>query len=104
MAIKLGAIFAVFLSVTAVSGCSVNLTKSVDDYTGTDFSRIRVKNYLPPLTFEVYEKSGQCYKLVDAKSLTAGVNIIGIKSTYNKKTAGHAAAIFRDAGEGCHRV
>ncbi|CAI2459255.1 hypothetical protein BSQ98_23205 [Serratia liquefaciens] len=88
MAIKSGAILAVFLSVTAVSGCSVNLKKSVDDYTGTDFSRIRAKNYLPPLTFEVYEKSGQCYKLVDAKNLTAGVNIIGIKSTYNKKLPG----------------
>lgn len=81
-------LIAVFLSVTAVSGCSVNLTKSVDDYAGADFARIRVKNYLPPLTLEVYEKAGQCYKLVDAKSLTAGVNVIGIKSTYNKKLPG----------------
>lgn len=81
-------VFTVFLSVSVVSGCSVSLTKSVDDYAGADFARIRVKNYLPPLTLEVYEKSGQCYKLVDAKSLTAGVNVMGIKSTYNKKLPG----------------
>ncbi|KFB90105.1 hypothetical protein CR62_09035 [Serratia grimesii] len=81
-------VLTVFLSVSVVSGCSVSLTKSVDDYAGADFARIRVKNYLPPLTLEVYEKSGQCYKLVDAKSLTAGVNVMGIKSTYNKKLPG----------------
>lgn len=88
MVMKLGVMFTVFLSVSVVSGCSVSLTKSVDDYAGADFARIRVKNYLPPLTLEVYEKSGQCYKLVDAKSLTAGVNVMGIKSTYNKKLPG----------------
>ncbi|MNG81150.1 hypothetical protein [Serratia inhibens] len=81
-------ILAVTLSVGAVSGCSVSLTKSMEDYAGTDSARIRVKNYLPPLTLEVYEKSGECYKLADARTLTAGVNVIGIKSTYNKKLPG----------------
>ncbi|CNK52852.1 Uncharacterised protein [Yersinia mollaretii] len=78
----------VLISVCAISGCSVSLTKSMEDYTGSDSARIRVKNYLPPLTLEVYEKSGQCFKLVSMNTLTAGVNVAGIKSTYNKKITG----------------
>ncbi|MCI4239593.1 hypothetical protein MRP00_21805, partial [Dickeya dianthicola] len=36
----------------------------------------------------VHEKSNGCYKVTDARTLTAGVNFIGIKSTYNKKIPG----------------
>ncbi|WP_235895646.1 hypothetical protein [Yersinia alsatica] len=78
----------VFILSCAISGCAVNMTKSLEDYTGSDSARIRVKNYLPPLTLEIYEKSGQCFKLVSTKSLTAGINLVGIKSTYNKKITG----------------
>ncbi|WP_261154432.1 hypothetical protein [Serratia ficaria] len=71
-----------------ISGCSVSLNKSPEDYTGSDFARIRVKNYLPPLTMEIYKKDGECYKLSDTRSLGPGVNFIGIKSTNNKKISG----------------
>ncbi|ACZ78801.1 MULTISPECIES: hypothetical protein [Dickeya] len=71
-------------------GCSISTTKSMSDYEGSDSSRIRVKNYLPPLTLEVHEKSNGCYKVIDARTLTAGVNFIGIKSTYNKRIPGMA--------------
>ncbi|CAQ84850.1 MULTISPECIES: hypothetical protein [Photorhabdus] len=76
------------ISISLLSGCAISLTKPMEDYSGTDSARIRVRNYLPPLTLETYEKSGECFKLVDLRTLTAGVNFIGIKSTYNKKIPG----------------
>lgn len=71
-----------------LSGCSFSGVKSQEDYAGEDYSRIRVKNYLPPLTMGVYKKEGDCYKLVEKRNLGAGVNFIGIKSIYNKKIPG----------------
>lgn len=76
------------ISFFLLSGCSVSLTKSPEDYTGSDFSRIRAKNYIPPLTMNIYKKDGDCYKLSETLSLGPGFNIAGIKSTYNKKIPG----------------
>lgn len=71
-----------------LSGCAVRLASPPEDYQGSDFSRIRAKNYAYPLTMNIYEKDGNCYKQTDTKSLGPGFNIIGIKSTYNKKIPG----------------
>lgn len=76
------------ISFLLLSGCSVSLVKSPSDYNGSDFSRIRAKNYIPPFTMNIYKKDGSCYKLSETSSLGAGFNIIGIKSTYNKKIPG----------------
>lgn len=78
----------IFIAISSLTACSVNIDKPPEDYTGSDASNIRAKNYLPPLTLVVYQKSGNCYKEVDSRSLGPGFNIVGIKSTFNKKIPG----------------
>lgn len=73
------------LVASSLSACSVSLSKAPEDYTGPDAAKIRAKNYLSTLALEVYEKSGDCYKKVDSRSLGPGFNIAGIKSTFNKR-------------------
>lgn len=75
----------VCVMISSLSACSVSLSKAPEDYTGPDASRIRAKNYIPPLSMEIYEKEGSCYKKVSDKSLGPGFNIVGIKSTFNKR-------------------
>ncbi|WP_337239156.1 hypothetical protein [Proteus faecis] len=81
-------IITIATSICLLSGCAVRLASSPEDYQGSDFSRIRAKNYAYPLTMNIYEKDGDCYKHTDTKSLGPGFNIFGIKSTYNKKIPG----------------
>lgn len=73
------------LSILLLVGCAISL-KMPNDYNGSDFSRIRVQNSIDVLSMSVYEKEGDCYKYIDTWSLGPGFNIIGIKSTANKKT------------------
>lgn len=71
-----------------LTGCSASLIGTVSDYTGSDSARIRAKNYLPPLTLSTYKQVGGCYQEIESKTLTAGVNVLGIKSTSNKSIPG----------------
>ncbi|GKX61440.1 hypothetical protein [Pragia fontium] len=70
-----------------LSGCIVNVNP-LEDYTGHDMAMIRVKNYYLPLSIIRYQKIGSCIQRLERNSLTAGINILGIKSTYNKKIVG----------------
>lgn len=80
---KISSLF-ISLSIFVLSGCAVSL-KMPDDYNGSDFSRIRVQNSIDVLSMSTYEKEGDCYKYIDKVSLGPGFNIMGVKSTANKK-------------------
>ena len=72
-----------------LAGCTIS-TATMDDYSAADAAKLRVENYATPLVAEIYQQSGSCLRQVDQKSLTSAVNILGIKSTRNKKIAGIA--------------
>ncbi|MDK1193894.1 hypothetical protein QMW88_00105 [Cronobacter dublinensis] len=73
-----------FICVMPLTGCII-ASNTLDDYSGKDSAMIRLENYMAPLSLQVYRQVGTCVQQVDNKSLTAAVNILGIKSTYNKK-------------------
>ncbi|WP_140920963.1 hypothetical protein [Limnobaculum xujianqingii] len=87
------------LSSFLLSGCLIT-TNSLEDDASDDVAMIRVENYATPLSIERYKQVGSCLQEFDHNSLTAGINFIGIKSTYNKKIDGMppspATSILKD--------
>ncbi len=76
--------------VAMLSGCVISTSSSLDDYAGADAAKLRVSNNADALTLHIYTRVGSCLQEVDSKSLTAGINVLGIKSTRNKTVAGIA--------------
>lgn len=73
-----------------LSGCTFHLNKQQEDYAGSDAALLRVENSDLPLILRSYHPVGKCYQQTTQRGLTAGFNLLGIKSTYNKKIAGIA--------------
>lgn len=73
-----------------LSGCTFHLNKEQEDYSGSNAAMLRVENGDMPLILRSYRTVGNCYQQTVQRGLTAGFNLMGIKSTYNKKIAGIA--------------
>jgi len=58
------------LAVFLLSGCQLDTRHAFVDYTGNDAAKIRVLDK-GTIGLKVYEKSGDCYKEVDARKLTS---------------------------------
>ncbi|MCU6677670.1 hypothetical protein [Leclercia tamurae] len=82
----------VLLAATLISGCSVDFTDTLPDYTGSDVSYIRVENTPHPTPFRIEKQipAGQCWKSEHAYGITSKVAIIGVKIRTSKYVAGIA--------------
>ena len=70
---------------TLLSGCTAGFRPSLEDYKGSDAARIRVASE-GNTALQFYEKQvSGCYKKVLERRITAGLAIIGIPVTGNKK-------------------
>ncbi|MFY9996022.1 MAG: hypothetical protein WAK61_13655 [Leclercia sp.] len=82
----------VFLAATLISGCSVDFTDTLPDYTGTDVAYIRVENTPHPTPFRIEKQipEEKCWKSEHAYGITSKVAIIGVKIRTSKYVAGIA--------------
>ncbi len=73
------------IMVTLLSGCTAGFRPSLEDYKGSDAARIRAASD-GNTALQFYEKQASgCYKKVLERRITAGLAIIGIPVTGNKK-------------------
>lgn len=71
--------------VTLLSGCSAGFRPSLEDYKGSDAARIRAASE-GNTALQFYEKQPSgCYKKVLERRVTAGLAILGIPVSGNKK-------------------
>jgi hypothetical protein len=75
------------IMVTLLSGCTAGFRPSLEDYKGSDAARIRAASD-GNTALQFYEKQPSgCYKKVLERRITAGLAILGIPVTGNKKSA-----------------
>jgi len=73
------------LMVALLSGCTAGFRPSLEDYKGSDAARIRAASD-GNTALQFYEKQPSgCYKKVLERRITAGLAILGIPVTGNKK-------------------
>jgi hypothetical protein len=73
------------IMVTVLSGCTAGFRPSLEDYKGSDAARIRAASD-GNTALQFYEKQPSgCYKKVLERRITAGLAILGIPVTGNKK-------------------
>jgi len=73
------------IMVTLLSGCTAGFRPSLEDYKGSDAARIRAASD-GNTALQFYEKQASgCYKKVLERRVTAGLAIVGIPVTGNKK-------------------
>ena len=80
------------LATTLISGCSVDFSDTLPDYTGHDVAYIRVENTLQPTPFRIEKQipAGNCWKSEHVYGITSKVAIIGVKIRTDKNVAGIA--------------
>lgn len=66
--------YLIFLSVVLLSGCQLDMKRSVEDYTGSDAAKIRVLDK-GKLSLTFYERDGDCYKEVESRKLTSAFHL-----------------------------
>ncbi|WP_227135706.1 hypothetical protein [Kosakonia radicincitans] len=73
------------IMVMLLSGCTAGFRPSLEDYKGSDAARIRAASD-GNTALQFYEKQASgCYKKVLERRITAGLAIVGIPVTGNKK-------------------
>lgn len=61
-------------SVILLSGCQLDMKRSVEDYTGSDAAKIRVLDK-GKLSLVFYELDGDCYKEYESRKLTSAFHL-----------------------------
>ncbi|MBK4716805.1 MULTISPECIES: hypothetical protein [Tenebrionibacter/Tenebrionicola group] len=84
---------AILVSLIFLSGCSVDMSRSMPDYQGSDKAFIRVDNTFQPTPFRLEKMlpSEGCVKSDGVYGLTAKIAIMGIKSSYTRRVNGIAS-------------
>nr|WP_154324993.1 hypothetical protein [Pantoea sp. 201603H] len=63
-------IYVVSFLAVLLSGCQLDMKRSVEDYNGSDAAKIRVLDE-GKLSLDFYEKDGDCYKSTETRKLTS---------------------------------
>ncbi len=67
-------LYLMLFSVFLLSGCQLDMKRSVEDYTGSDAAKIRVLDK-GKLNFVFYELDGDCYKEIESRKLTSAFHL-----------------------------
>lgn len=82
----------ILLTTMVLTGCSVDFSDTLPDYTGSDAAYIRVENTLQPTPYRIEKQipAGNCWKSEKAYGITSKVAIVGIKVRTSKAVDGIA--------------